>query len=117
MAATPNIMVSADINALAGNKTNNTIQGDLSVGGTATVGALVTDEVSTSEINVTTANVTGLLGIGIYTTTTLPDTGAIGQIIAIADSTESAGQTIDGLLAYWDATNEQWAYVYDNSAV
>jgi hypothetical protein len=38
-------------------------------------------------------------------------TGVAGQVIAISDSTPG------GMLAYWDTTNNCWAYVYDNNAV
>lgn len=38
-------------------------------------------------------------------------TGVIGQIAILTDS-NPAGQMV-----YWDATNNRWAYVYNNSAV
>jgi len=41
----------------------------------------------------------------------LATTGAMGQLAALNDSTPA------GLFAFWDATNERWAYIHDNSAV
>jgi hypothetical protein len=37
--------------------------------------------------------------------------GSIGQIAALTNSNPA------GMLAYWDGTNNRWAYVHDNSAV
>jgi hypothetical protein len=38
--------------------------------------------------------------------------GAVGQIIAVTDSSGNAGR-----LAYWDGTNDRWSYVDTNGAV
>lgn len=38
-------------------------------------------------------------------------TGVIGQIAVVSNSNPI------GLMAFWDATNNRWSYVYDNSAV
>lgn len=37
--------------------------------------------------------------------------GVLGQVAVLNDSNPV------GMLAFWDATNNRWAYVYDNSAV
>lgn len=46
-----------------------------------------------------------------YTAAGVPATGAVGQQIAISDSTPG------GKMAYWDTTNTRWSYVSDDSAV
>ena len=46
-----------------------------------------------------------------YTAAGVPATGALGQQIAISDSTPG------GKMAYWDTTNTRWSYVSDDSAV
>jgi hypothetical protein len=38
-------------------------------------------------------------------------TGSIGQFAAVTNSNPA------GMLAYWDGTNNRWAYVHDNTAV
>jgi hypothetical protein len=38
-------------------------------------------------------------------------TGVIGQIAVLNDSSPN------GMMAYWDGTNNRWSYVHDNSAV
>ena len=46
-----------------------------------------------------------------YTAAGVPASGALGQQIAISDSTPG------GKMAYWDTTNTRWSYVSDDSAV
>jgi predicted RecA/RadA family phage recombinase len=41
---------------------------------------------------------------------------AAGMMISISDSTGS-GQAVNGMMAFWDTTNNHWSYVMDNSAV
>jgi hypothetical protein len=42
-------------------------------------------------------------------------TGALGQQIAISDS--AGGGNPNGMMAFWDTTNNRWSYIHDNSAV
>ena len=49
--------------------------------------------------------------VPVYTIATKPGAGAIGQLIAISDSTPG------GKMAYYDTTNTRWSYVSDDSAV
>jgi hypothetical protein len=49
--------------------------------------------------------------VPVYTASTVPGTGVVGQLIAISDSTPG------GKMAYYDTTNTRWSYVSDDSAV
>ena len=52
------------------------------------------------------------LKLATYTKTALNTiTGEIGQIASVTNSEPA------GMLAYWDATNNRWSYVYNNNAV
>lgn len=64
MSAAPNIMTSADINALAGNQTNNSIAGNLTIAGVVTAGTL-----SATSTTATTVAATNVTATGTVTTT------------------------------------------------
>jgi hypothetical protein len=42
-------------------------------------------------------------------------TGAVGQQVCVSDS--ASGSNPNGMLAFWDTTNNRWSYIHDNSAV
>jgi hypothetical protein len=53
-----------------------------------------------------------ILKVGSMSAATLRGiTGSIGEICAVTDS------SVAGRLAYWDAKNSRWGYIFDNSAV
>lgn len=53
-----------------------------------------------------------ILKVGSMSAATLRGiTGSIGEICAITDA------SVAGRLAYWDAKNTRWSYIFDNSAV
>jgi hypothetical protein len=52
----------------------------------------------------------------VYTTAQAANlSGAVGQAICVSNSAQ--GSDPDGMLAFWDATNNRWSYVYNNQAV
>ena len=53
----------------------------------------------------------------VYTRATKPATGAVGDMIAISDASGSCGSAVNGMIAFWDTTNNRWSYMKDNSAV
>jgi hypothetical protein len=69
----------------------------------------------TTTAALTTTNnlyVNGVIQMGVYTTATLKTiTGSIGQMVSVSNSTPSSG-----MLAFWDATNSRWSYVFNNLA-
>ena len=42
-------------------------------------------------------------------------TGVVGQAICISNSAQ--GSDPNGMLAFWDTTNNRWSYVHNNQAV
>lgn len=80
MAATPNIMTStSDIDALAGNQTNNVVTGNMTIGGTLTVaGFPVGGGASVSTVSIVTAH--GISGSVATATTTPAITLTLGAI-------------------------------------
>ena len=61
-----------------------------------------------------------VLSVPVYTIankpTTYPEIG-ICRIITISDSKTHGGKQVDGMIAFWDTTNNRWAYMMDNSPV
>jgi hypothetical protein len=43
--------------------------------------------------------------------------GVVGSQICISDSAGSLSQSTDGMMAFWDTTNNRWSYIHDNNAV
>ena len=57
-------------------------------------------------------NVSGFFKLAAYNANALRAiTGTIGQIAVVSDSSPA------GMPAFWDATNNRWAFIHDNSAV
>jgi hypothetical protein len=50
----------------------------------------------------------------VYTSATKPASGTVGEMIAISDS--AGGSNPNGMMAFWDTTNNRWSYIHDNSA-
>lgn len=70
------------------------------------------DEVSGNLQVPGSVNVVGFFKLATYTTTVLRNiVGVIGQVAVVSDSNPV------GMPAYWDATNNRWSYIFDNSAV
>ena len=62
-----------------------------------------------------TIAVTGPMSLAVYTAVGKPASGAVGSVICISNS--AAGGNPNGMLAFWDTTNNRWSYVHDNGAV
>ena len=62
-----------------------------------------------------TIAVTGPLSLAVYTAAGKPASGAVGSVICISNS--SGFGNPNGMLAFWDTTNNRWSYVHDNTAV
>jgi hypothetical protein len=52
----------------------------------------------------------------VYTVSSKPASGQVGQQICISDSA-SGGSSVNGMMAFWDTTNSRWSYVHSNNAV
>ena len=58
----------------------------------------------------------GFMQCAVYTAANLTAiTGSIGQLAVVSDS--GGGGNPNGMLAFWDTTNNRWSYVHDNGAV
>ena len=42
-------------------------------------------------------------------------TGSVGKQVCVSDS--ASGGNPNGMMAFWDTTNNRWSYIHDNSAV
>jgi hypothetical protein len=42
-------------------------------------------------------------------------TGSVGQQVCVSDS--AGGSNPNGMMAFWDTTNNRWSYIHDNGAV
>jgi hypothetical protein len=99
---------------------------DFNAIGTGTTGYLngaINLLANTTAANNITANnvainnsVNGFMKLSSYTKATLTAiTGAVGYIAAVTDS--AFGLNPNGMIAFWDTTNNRWSYIADNSAV
>lgn len=77
-----------------------------------TVPTIQSTTLNTTTVNATTGAFTTAFSLPVYTVSSKPVSGIVGQVIAISDS-----PTVAGKLAFWDTTNSRWSYVFDNSAV
>jgi hypothetical protein len=58
----------------------------------------------------------GFMKLASYTEAALTAiTGQIGWMAAVSDS--AGGSHPNGMIAFWDTTNNRWSYIHDNSAV
>ena len=96
----------------------NSSNGNVTVSATGTTGTVTSVGLTSDTLTVTGGPITSIGDIDVefnkvpvYTIATKPGTGAIGQLIAISDSTPG------GKMAYYDTTNTRWSYVSDDSAV
>jgi hypothetical protein len=63
-----------------------------------------------------TVNSSGFMKLATYTATALTAiTGQAGWMACVTDS--GGGGNPNGMIAFWDTTNNRWSYVHDNSAV
>jgi hypothetical protein len=62
-----------------------------------------------------TIAVTGPMSFAVYTAAGKPASGAVGSVICISNS--AGGSNPNGMIAFWDTTNNRWSYIHDNSAV
>tara|TARA_B100000497_G_scaffold116493_1_gene140934 strand:+ start:512 stop:1435 length:924 start_codon:yes stop_codon:yes gene_type:complete len=92
--------------------------GVVTVSSESSSGTVQSVGVSSSTLTVTSTPITSIGTIGVefstvpvYTASTVPGSGVVGQLIAISDSTPG------GKMAYYDTTNTRWSYVSDDSAV
>lgn len=44
-------------------------------------------------------------------------TGSVGMQICISDSSGSGGSKPNGMMAFWDTTNNRWSYIHDHQAL
>lgn len=85
-----------------------------------TSGEISYDTLANNTSNISAANVTinsgGFMKLASYTSAALTAiTGSIGWMAAVSDS--AAGSNPNGMVAFWDTTNNRWSYIHDNSAV
>ena len=71
-------------------------------------------------VNITATNVSintsGFLKLSAYSVSNLRAiTGNIGWMAAVSDSLQ--GSDPNGMLAFWDSTNNRWSYIHNNGAV
>jgi len=92
--------------------------GVVTVSSESSSGTVQSVGVSSNTLTVTSTPITSIGTIGVefstvpvYTASTVPGSGVVGQLIAISDSTPG------GKMAYYDTTNTRWSYVSDDSAV
>ena len=92
--------------------------GVVTVSSESSSGTVQSVGVSSNTLTVTSTPITSIGTIGVefstvpvYTESTVPVSGVVGQLIAISDSTPG------GKMAYYDTTNTRWSYVSDDSAV
>lgn len=92
--------------------------GVVTVSSESSSGTVQSVGVSSNTLSVTSTPITSIGTIGVefstvpvYTASTVPGSGVVGQLIAISDSTPG------GKMAYYDTTNTRWSYVSDDSAV
>ena len=92
--------------------------GVVTVSSESSSGTVQSVGVSSNTLTVTSSPITSIGTIGVefstvpvYTASTVPVSGVVGQLIAISDSTPG------GKMAYYDTTNTRWSYVSDDSAV
>ena len=91
------------------------------IGGTGNVnikGATVTGNIAANNISANRVTVSnpGFLTVSLWTAAALNAvTGTAGQIACVTDS--AGGGNPNGMMAFWDTTNNRWSYIHDNSAV
>lgn len=75
-----------------------------------------TDTFTAPKTSATTATVSGMMTLPVYTSSALTAiTGSVGQIAVVSNS--AGGGNPNGMLAFWDTTNSRWSYVHSNGAV
>ena len=96
----------------------NAGNGNVTVSTTGSTGTVQSVGLTSDTLTVTGGPITSIGDIDVefnkvpvYTIATKPGAGAVGQLIAISDSTPG------GKMAYYDTTNTRWSYVSDDSAV
>ena len=96
----------------------NSSNGNVTVSATGSTGTVQSVGLTSDTLTITGGPITSIGDIDVefnkvpvYTIATKPGAGAIGQLIAISDSTPG------GKMAYYDTTNTRWSYVSDDSAV
>jgi|TARA_R110000744_G_scaffold302291_1_gene411300 hypothetical protein len=96
----------------------NSSNGNVTVSATGSTGTVQSVGLTSDTLTITGGPITSIGDIDVefnkvpvYTIATKPGAGAVGQLIAISDSTPG------GKMAYYDTTNTRWSYVSDDSAV
>ena len=92
--------------------------GNVTVSATTGSGTVTSINLASNTLSVTGGPITTLgtlvaefNKVPVYTVSSKPASGEVGQVIAISDSTPG------GKLAYWDTTNSRWSYVSNDGAV
>ena len=110
---------SININTGTANGITANVSGNINIGNSGTANAVNIGAANTPINlggNVSVTGTSRFMKLSVYTAAALNAiTGVVGQIATVSDS--AGGSNPNGMMAFWDTTNNRWSYVHDNGAV